>query len=306
MKKIVTALIPLMIATSASAEVAWVKSPFWQAPYVSSADLKISTSEKNLLDLCKDYREAVEYAPGKTLASSSEIERKRTDGGQLGSNGFVAVFKIDPSNASGEIQKGLAEANDEVQAMSEKDTLPSFTLPTAQLVPTYSPRGDVKVVLGRNTLTGISQSVGLAPARVIIAGEKADAQIRVMGKDLACDIVEGNAVLEYDSSAEVKISLDNQLYINEIYAKVESITNDVFAKKSSVQGRAALFGFRLTEVFGPLRLDNQTSENMVGTITEFLFDAKMQRSTAWKTFNGKNVLSANGTVIAPFKLRLGK
>lgn len=294
----------LLVASSASAELAWVKSHLWQAPYNNVLNLKVTTDFKNLSKRCKEYREIVEAAPGKTFSSASEIESARTDSGTLFGK-FSAQFKVDGAASAGDVSAELSKANESVLERSSQDKLPYYTLKSAEIIPTFVPRGEVEVVYTKQSLTALSVSVGVSPARVQVLENGVDSKIKVMGVDLACDLAEGNAVLDFNSSAKIKISREDQVRSDEFYRGLELATEQIYAKKSTVAGRAALFGFRMGESLAPLRLDNARSEEMVGTLTESLFDANMQRSKIWRSFNGKFNLSVDGTAEGPLKIRLG-
>lgn len=307
MKTLMKILVPsLMIASSAHAELAWVKGPFWQAPIEKNISIKLVTKHKDLAKTCKTYRELILSANGKVDLDASEVDYARTESeGFLGGK-FAVVFTVDAEASQAAIAANLARANSSLRALQTPDPLPYYTQPVDEIAPTFIVRGDVEVLSGQGSLTGVSKSLGLKPTKTFFTGEGSQTSIKVYGRDLACDLFLGQAALQFESGAKVKIALENQLKIDEFYRGLENTTASIFAKKKTPTGRAALFGFRAVEALSPLRLSPEQTETMIGNLVEHLFDESMQFNSKWQKMGNQNHLPIYGTIEAVVNVRAEK
>lgn len=296
--KNISLIIPvLMLTGGAQASPAWVKTPFWKAPAVHQVRVKIVNQEKGLAEVCRQYGEQVLSAPGKTLLEKEQVEYFRTEEIDIRRGlSFKARFRMDVEATNAILNRETEALNARIPAEKGKDALPYYTNETAQIVPSLQATSAVRVEGSDLSLTQVSASVGLGPAKVRVLGDGAQAVIEVLGKDLACDLLEGRARIQFESLGKVAISLEDQVKSNELYKKFEDLTKEVFGKKRTPTGRAALMGFRLSEVLAPLRLDRSTEEIVIGSLVETFFDDKMERNRVWTSFSGEHRLSIPGSV----------
>ncbi|MBX2994966.1 MAG: hypothetical protein KF681_09090 [Bdellovibrionaceae bacterium] len=304
MKTLMKILVPsLMIASSAQAELAWVKGPFWQAPIEKNISIKLVTKHKDLAKTCKTYRELILNASGKVDLDATEVDYARTESeGFLGGK-FAVVFTVDAEASQTVNAANLTRANSSLRSLQTPDPLPYYTQPVDEIAPTFIVRGDVEVLSGQGSLTGVSKSLGLKQTKTFFTGEGYQTSIKVYGRDLACDLLLGQAALQFESGAKVKIALENQLKIDEFYRGLETTTVSIFAKKKSATGRAALFGFRAVDALSSLRLSPEQTEVMIGNLVEHLFDANMQRNSQWKSLGSQYSIPVYGTIDAVVNVR---
>jgi len=308
MKKLVNILIPCLIsAGSASAETAWVKTPFWQAPYERDIVVKIVSGDKKLESICREYHELIVSAPGRTRLDAGDVQTLRNLTDNMSGSGFSATFRVD-KNAT---QAGIKAALDAIGAPAnhEPDPIPGYSEKAGAVTPIYAPASDITVVASPVSLTQISRSLGLKTQRIQISGDDFATGIRVFGKDVACDLLSGQARLEYEASAKVQIPYEDQKRIDGFYREVETVVKGVFQKKrSTASGRAAAIGYRLKGLIENSRLarDDEHGAEMVSNVVDLLFDKNMQRTAVWSSINNEYHVTVNGAMAAPISIKMEK
>jgi hypothetical protein len=299
-------VLSLLAISPARADIAQVRTPFWQATYEKNLVVKLVAVDRNLDHVCKEFRDLVILSPGKTDLEPAEFAQMRNQTDSITSQGFSANFKVELSAVTAAEGNGAMLGN----AAQPRTALPEFDQKIARVVPTVAPiigsDGQVSVVAAKDSLTWIAKSLGLKSQRQRFLGTENSTVVQVFGKDLACDLYSGYAHLEYESTVKVSISLESQTRLDDFYRQVEEMTRAVFASQKSSARRAALFGFRLYDLLAPLHLEHGQGEEMTGAIVDLLFDENMRKSSVWSQFDGQDHLNFPGSVQASIHVRMEK
>lgn len=308
MKTILKLMIPCLISTaSASAETVWVKTPFWQAPYERNVTVKLVSGERNLDSICREYRELVVSATGQTGLDAGDVQNLRNLTDSMSGSGFSALFRVDKAATQTGIKAALEALG--TPGTQDPDPLPGFTQKAGAVTPIYAPSSEISVVASQTSLTQISRSLGLKTQRIVVTGDEFSPSVRVFGKDVACDLLSGQARLEYEASGKIQISFDDQKRIDGFYRDVETIVNSVFKKKrSSVSSRAAAIGYRLKNLIENSRLarDDEQGAGMAASVVDLLFDKNLQRTSVWSSINNEYHVTVNGATTGPVHIWMEK
>ncbi len=297
----------VVVASSAQAELAWVQTPYWQAPFENQQTIKIYGIDPGLEKICEDYHKTVVSSPGKTSLSARGIEILRSIPSSMNENEFSARFRINEVASKKAADQSIEKANSAVETKRESDVLPNFTLQTAVLYPQLSPVSEIAPVANDETaMISISRSLGLRTLPVSISGEAYRAILKISGKDLACDLLAGTAHLEFDSKAIVRISSKDQEQTDSVYVKIENLVETVFNRKKSPIGRAALLGYKAAELLAPLRLSDEKNEAIVETVVDKLFDQNMERNQLWSKDSYGYHLDVSGAAQTNIKITAEK
>ncbi|MES2854388.1 MAG: hypothetical protein V4692_00930 [Bdellovibrionota bacterium] len=273
-----------------STEILTAKTPFWQTQYESQQSAKIAPVDLALASICADYERYVSSG----AFGRDDIEFLRTETGSITNRQFSAKFKIVSVKP---IQLGLMP--------TDTPKLPLYNQPLAALEPNYLPTGPVNI----RTLTGkalieTSKSLGLRTLPIQIAGDTKSPVIRVTGKDAACDLLRGNAQLQFAAETTVRISFDAQTQISEFYDRLREVTKEAFERSSTLSGRAGFVGYRLATVL-PTQ-DPELGVEWTGHIISTFYDGTMNRNTHWSESSGEKHLTVHGAVNAPIQITLEK
>jgi hypothetical protein len=292
--------------SSAHAEFVWALTPFWRTLYQNEQVLKIEAQTPGLDKICADYQSSVESTPGKSDLDGRTVDILRVNTESITDSQFAAQFKVSAAASGVLIQKTIADAEGAMTANGGTDALPFFTLPVAAVNPVEVAESPLSVVSGANSLTHISQSLGLKPLAIQLSVQGPSSTIKVYGKDTVCDLYSGQASLALDTTGEVKISLDDQQKSADFYQGLETVTQKVFARGLSPLHRAVAMGYELGDVVYPLTQDHDKTASYIEALIENFFDDKMERNQVWSAFAGEFHLTVNGTAQGIFHITLEK
>lgn len=291
-------LLAILTPGWANAQPVWVKTAFWQTAFSKVQNVKLK-SETKLDDICEEYSLMVAEA---SRLSARELETIRTNTDQMNESQFSSVFVVDRASTDRLIAQSLGETAREVSSVSAQDLLPRYTQTAAGLSPLDKIHG-LQIAFGGDSLSRISQMLGLRPLRIEVVTHTPQIRIRVYGRDSACDLYSGKASLAGTSTGTVKISLDEQLLLNEFYQSLEEATENAFKRSSSPMGRMVLLGYHLNPSLSPLRLPAEKALGVVGLLVTTFFNERGERNEVWTSFNGKPHLSVNGAAQVQFQLK---
>jgi hypothetical protein len=305
MKAFNLTIIPLILIHSAlaRAEFAWARTAFWQAPYETNQTLHIEAVDPNLAQVCQEYKDVVVSASGTASLEATDIQMLRTLSTNVTRTQFSAKFRIAKVQSQNLIKTSIDSANQAASLLSLSNPLPDFLQFTTEILPSGLPVGAVSVVTKNGSLSNISKSVGLPTLNIKVLGNDWSTTVELEGKDLACDLLNGAANLQFESSATVRISFDAQRRIDDFYRQVERASGEALTQKSSARGRAALLGFKLAPAFASRNIGKDLSKTVMKNIIEQFFDLKMNRNSSWSSSKHLNV---DGGVSAPLHLTLEK
>jgi hypothetical protein len=303
MKKQILFLAAMFITSSASAELAWIKTKFWQAPYPKTQILKIQSMDGDLEQTCHLYKKLVYYNGLGTKLNAEEMQFMRTYTGSIHDNQFKAKFKISKFASQGWIGKSVKLANEQAGKSEPNNILPYYTASTATIYPAVL-QENLAVKNDPSSFTSLSQSVGLSPLPIRIIGSDLSAIIEVTGKDTACDLYLGFARLSTTGRAIVKITDDSLKPLRSFYKEFEDLSAEALSKKSSSPARAALLGYAMQPVLESLGQAEEISETWLGNLVEQFFDENMNRNKTWESHETALRLNVPVSAIAPLQITL--
>lgn len=306
MKKMNVLIASLMIAGSAQAEpLSWAETPFWKVPKVTEQVLKIRADREGLDKICQEYRSMVVSHKALPL-DAEEIHMLRKNDEDWGFSDFSTIFRVNADESLKILDAKLAALENAVDSNPPADTLPAYFAKLGSLGLGTSPLAEIQIYGGAGGLLEVSAKAKLQPMRIVAIGDGKDASFKVYGKDSVCDLFQGKAFLQFDSKVQATIQKGSQIAIEGFYREFETITKEVFEKKSSPLGKAALVGFRTG-----LNLDriykNETQvatqiENLVATF----FDQSMNRNSQWRNVQGEARLLIPSAVWTTVKVKAEK
>ena len=75
--EILSLILALFAVSPAQAEIAQVRTPFWQATNEKALVVKLVALDRNLDHVCKEFRDLVILSPGKTDLEAAEFAQMR-------------------------------------------------------------------------------------------------------------------------------------------------------------------------------------------------------------------------------------
>ena len=283
------------------------QTPFWQTPAPQFFNAHLLSTDKNLSKICSEYKEQIAYKDGKSVLDKEEIDLLRGLSDEIYETSFSTKFKIDTNLLSSDIQKVVAQLNTLSLQQTSGPTLPYSTLPLAELQFAFTQQSPITVIENERSLTAASRNVGLAPKAIAILGTGPNLTIKVMGKDTACDLLDGTAVLSYKSNGVAKISLADQMRSDKFYRDFSTLTNSVLEKKKSAVGRAFHIGYKMKDLFIQHSLLNDRSEDYLDALVNTFFDEEMNQNSAWSlTITKEKSLIVQGAAEFQTKITVGK
>lgn len=293
----------IMMTVSANAETVWVKTPFWQTAYARSQTAKIK-ADTNLDETCEEYSLMVFSGSGRTALSAQEVETLRSYTGQMNGAQYNATFTVDRALSERFFAQSLRDVAPEIAATAGQDVLPHYSVQPAEINPLDKILSPIQIGFVPDSLSRVSQALGLRPLKIEVAAYVPQTKIRVYGRDSACDLYRGKASLEAPSTGPVKISLEQQLKLSDFYQAFEELTESAFARTQKPLGRMAVLGYGLAPVLAPLRIQPAKAADLVETLVTDFFNVQGERNENWTVFNGKPHLSVSGAIPVQFQLKL--
>jgi hypothetical protein len=128
-------VLSLLAISPARADIAQVRTPFWQATYEKNLVVKLVAVDRNLDHVCKEFRDLVILSPGKTDLEPAEFAQMRNQTDSITSQGFSANFEVELSAVTAAEGNGAMLGN----AAQPRTALPEFDQKIARVVPTVAP-----------------------------------------------------------------------------------------------------------------------------------------------------------------------
>lgn len=305
--KLFVPLAILSLVVTAHAETDWAKTKYWQAPYEKTLTLKIQALDPSLKGICKDYSDLVRV--GAPLDQEG-INVVRALTGSIAKTAFSTQFEVKALESQQLIDASLARANAQIEAKlaegAAQNPFFGYTQKTIELVPELFDHSMLEVKDQPGSLTSISRSVGLSPLAIFILGSGLNAKIKVYGKDVACDLLNGEAKLQLNSKVRVKIDAGEQQKLGQIYTQIEPLVQDSLKRKKTAKSRALLLGHKLATFFQAKGIDLDLGTIYTTNFVENFFDEEMNRNDAWKEYKGEWYLLVDGNASVNITFSLEK
>lgn len=302
MKKI-TPILMLLFVNSASAELKWVRGPFWKTVYENNFSLQMTHSNNELNDECSYFENLVRDTDGNLTDIDNETFKmidSMTLPGDMVNHTFQHDFKvvIPSSLAVATDLQNVPVISSLVKTEAALDVLPDYTqLPAEIRLLDQSFSNTPLLKKEANGLSKLAEKlfVNLKNPKFVRAGS--NLFLRVTSKAHACDLLSGKLTLKLMAQAQVKITLDSQVDLQTGYSKIEKASIDLMTKSKNPKVRAALFGFRMGGLLeSENKHDSTQIENRMLALLEQLFDAdSMNPSSVWQDGFNQKTLSVSGT-----------
>lgn len=287
----------LLMPTTAFANVAWFKGPFWQTAYRTNYSTKIQNENKEISERCA-YLETT-FLEKHTGISETEVRAFR-DFNSLPLHQDMTTSlraEIKTTIPGSMVLEDLTNSDLKplIEQRAKSDVLPSYTQKPAVVVlrdDGYS--GPVRVKYAQRSLLAAGKKLGV-PSKDVKLTQRNDAFVVSFSSwDVMCDVLSNRASLEIELGADVKIDLQGERNLTNVYTKVEEISLGIVAKTASPKARAALLGFHVGS-FLANNTENQDPDAQMLELLNLLFDEKnMVPSGVWTEAFGKKMLVISG------------
>lgn len=299
MKKITIAFSVLLLTIPAFAGMGLVQTNFWQSPYPSDYKVMIKNSSRELLESCQQLDKVAWNVKGTSqIWRADQMARIRT--APLPSQNeetFQIDFEIQNMKGFNLLSEAqMKELPELVAVAASVDAIPNFSQVPSEVMLNSSTLSNLNFVSQPKSLTKVSESFGLTQLPITAFQNQDGSYLRIISKDVACDLILHRVVVGIKTSAVVKISLAQQITISNFYAKVESISKSVVEARKNPVSRAALLGFRLGGFLGlqPLSTPQIAEAELVAIMEKFFDIEKMDLNSRWTYSNGQKFLSVPG------------
>lgn len=246
--------------------ITWVTTAFWTAPQIRELHPTVTPMDSATLSKsCLEYKRRIETL---TLPGEEDmVVRYRSSDAFSEDGSFKASFKISALEEHYQMNASFV-----VDSAIEK--LPLYTQSEAT---TYANIDDKTLYLVQpkaGSYTALSRSLKIVDSEFELEFQGENPILTVYGKDLACDMVAGNVLIEMATSAFVKIEDQKYeplklFYLNKIQPDLSLITGP--ASKDSQIIKSARLGFRLGNHLSTLTgaeslIIEKQIENMMNTL----------------------------------------
>lgn len=295
-----------LISSPAQAGLAWAQTNFWTAPYESQIQLKLKNKQAGLEAICQDYREMAKVYANSQTVGPEEIETLRRVDEWMGRPVFTATFQIDLEASQKLADEGLNQIQQQIDWKSSELSLPFYRQSAAEIQIDHLPFSEIEVLAGKGSLTEISAKLGLRPLKISVLGSGPQVSVKVEGKDSVCDLLSGEAQLQYQGQARLRITDRGFQDLDGFYLGVEKMTQVVFAQRKTLIGKAALLGYKLGAELEKIDPNPSRVEILIENLMGRLFDSKMERTKLWTLNNGDAHLNVSASSVVPVQIRVGR
>lgn len=240
----------LTFSTSNYASIQWLKTPFWTAPIENHHKLNIDVTDHFDSD-CRRFKRTIYRANGEVRgllrAESVDINRNLpASNAPFNVTQFYAEFDL---SSQLEFGNHLIETNAEYSGTAKN--LPfyvqnkSYSGAVISLIEKLVPI----VKNHEESLTHVSNTLGLSTEKIEIVENHQGVILRVFGRDLVCDLIAGHISIAAEAPGYVELDQNQYELMERFYAFELSPALDKTLKseKSSIQ-KAALLGFRMGQI----------------------------------------------------------
>lgn len=304
-------LFPVVLAlttSAAAADVAWVKTQFWQSPYYTTTQAQISSPSADLLKSCRWLKGLAYNERGKTRITTKkdmEFIRKMPVSNSMEAEFSAEILTTLPINGDILSETHKQELFKVADQASEKTILPFYTQRNQEVRLDYFSESNIIVSPTEKSYSALSYSLGLNPLPMKLLRRGNGIYLKVLGLDTACDLVYGLAQVTVQIDAQIKILFEEQLKIGTFYTFVENAYSEAESKAKSYRSRAAIFGAKLgNQLAQDKSKSEEVIENQIESLMDFLFvDNNFSYSSAWKIQGQKRFLTLDGTS-QPVKIKI--
>lgn len=277
------ALSLIMLASSAQAELVLHKTAFWQTMYEKNQVLIMTAAEPNLSKACEDYKNKVTPNGNQSNFGKEDIEILRRVAKDVWQPNYVNTkFVVDVQKSTSALRQSIEAANVGLKNAQPDQSLPEYTANLAELSLSLESQSKGSLVTNRSSLTKISEGLGLKALPFKILGGGEGLTIQFEGLDTACDLLSGNASLEFESVGQVIISEEDQKNLTAFYEPASGLVKDVFGKRKAPSVRAAVVGLKVGSLVDQLHRQNKDiTANQVANFVERFFDDKFNPNSHW-------------------------
>lgn len=293
----------LLITLSSSfgfAKTTWVKSLFWEAPQATEINVQVKSVDAQLLDDCKNLKKTIFAADGTLNFDRPERvdDIRKYPFEDSMDNDFSTTFIFQDS-----IQQIVDVAgSSEALTKTHESYLPYAVQTKAETAAESLTAFKVSALPG--SFSDVTQKLGLKTLPIVSVLYKGQQALKISGRDLACDLLQGKATIEAKASSTVKIPIDNQIQLMNYYKEIEAKVLQVRNLPDSDTIKAARLGFRLGQFF----TTDKPAERFIAGVMGVLFQKNsFELSSAWTSFNGEPSIQVIGAVKGePMTVQIGK
>lgn len=277
----------LLCLPAYSSSLKTVVTPFWQAPQITEVNLKLESQHKDMVEECNRFRRLMVDADGNPFSHPAErFIRFRSNprlNGPWDARSFETNFVVTNGNA-------LFSENDIFYREQDKKR-PYFYQEKAFTDIHLSAFEKVDFIPkpGRISYSLMAREAGAADSEItIITGFQYDPVLKIAGKDIACDLLEGNITLKLSVPATVLLPEENKKKLGDFYSRrISTSVNKVIAKKfkSAVKFGARLGGLLGEDLREELGLNFDQRSDYVEELVDMLFKPNSMEPSA---IMGKN------------------
>lgn len=238
----------LITGAYASDELQWVASPFWKAPFVKNTDLKLQLTNTELQNACYYYGKMVSDSRSSlTPWQAAKVDRFRKmllPNSRLEASTFEVFFTPETTllELKSKVEPDLDHEDLSYPYYLQTESITGASLLNARnIILKISPESQAR------SYVTYSRSLGLDDSKIsVIQNENGLAEIKIDGRDAACDLLEGRASLQIQVPSIVKILPAKMQNLEEFYhQKITPIIIQTNDSKQALSLRAALLGHRL-------------------------------------------------------------
>ena len=294
-------LIKVVAGNSLAAEVN-TRSIFWKTPPVNKINAIIVSADEDLPKVCEKYTSTILAPDGKTYLDAKSLDVLRRRSGGMWSSTFRTTFVLDQQATEDLVEVKRRRVNSSAVRNHEQDPLPFYNQQIAEINPNFISFGEVEVQQMNGSLTRISQSLDLPILPIRVQGSGSNTQIIVEGKDSACDLLSGSMSIHYNSSATVRIDLDEQVKMMDFYSKVTQASSKANSAGNSPLTKAVALGYKLSPALKSIESSSEDSLRWLTNIVNQFFDQDMNANSIWQRDRNRSYLVIHGAKSVPVEI----
>lgn len=268
------------------AEIVWKGTSLWQSP-VSTSTVRhlIVTQHSELFDSCTEFRKQMDKIvnyPDEERRIDFEATRREPLNNSWPQMAFTYEFKTDiplSGNVLNESKLELAK----MAAEKKQNTPLQISIQNAEEVLIQDLRSVSFTQSQETGLLKTARDLNLEPLPTKLVIKSGDGvYLNVIGKDTACDIINGSAQLLTVVNARARVGLDEQVKLKDFFYTISELTIPVLKKYMKPSSRAAMLGYYFGKYLESKFPDNtvEVNDQIIADLIETFFEQKTM------SFNG--------------------
>lgn len=256
----------LVIINGAIAETEWVTTSFWKAPKKSAVEVKLVPVDlSGLKNKCREFEKRLSY---ESVPFEKAIFDKFRKTDNLSDDGaFKAVFLIQSQPFKNSVAGAL-----------EIEKLPFFIQNSSVQSLLFNQRDNVTTVADEISYVSTARELGLEETEVTITSYKHQDALLITAKDVACDLLNGNAYFKSTILTVVSLADESEKTLMSFYLdQLQPKLNEVMGKsKETNTVKAAMLGFKLGKLLEDKAQNNADDKEVIsqlGNVMSLLFQA---------------------------------